>query len=96
MEIDRLHQEAKDVETRLSTEKLKFDYEKEELQKQVTQQSQLTQEAKRDIARVRSEMDKMMEEQEEEKSKAKLEMAALRDDIVSCRDVAWMSMISIR
>ena len=81
-EIDRLHQEVKDKETQLSTETLKFDYEKEELQKLLTEQKQLVHEAKLEVGKAQGEMDRLIEEQEEEKNKLKKEMATLRDDVV--------------
>ena len=81
-EIDRLHQEVKDRETQLSTEKLKFDYEREELQKQLNEQKQLVTAAKTDVSKARAEMDRAMEEQEEEKNRLVKEMAVLRDETV--------------
>lgn len=82
VEVDRLHQEVKDKDTQLSTERLKFDYEKEELQKLLTEQKQVVHEAKLDVGKVREEMDRLMEEREEEKNKLTREMATLRDDLV--------------
>ena len=72
----------KDKETQLSTETLKFDYEKEELQKLLTEQKQLVHEAKLEVGKAQGEMDRLIEEQEEEKNKLKKEMATLRDDLV--------------
>ena len=80
--MDRLHQEVKDKDTQLSTERLKFDYEKEELQKLLTEQKQVVHEAKLDVGKVREEMDRLMEEREEERNKLTREMATLRDDLV--------------
>ena len=81
-EIDRLHQEVKDKDTQLSTERLKFDYEKEELQKLLTEQKQLVREAKLEVGKAQGEMDRLIEEQEEERNKLTREMATLRDDLV--------------
>ena len=72
----------KDKEIQLSTETLKFDYEKEELQKLLTEQKQLVHEAKLEVGKAQGEMDRLIEEQEEEKNKLKKEMATLRDDLV--------------
>ena len=72
----------KDKETQLSTERLKFEYEKEDLQKQLTEQKEQMYEAKLDVGKVQMEMDKVMEEQEVEKNKLKSEMANLRDELV--------------
>ena len=72
----------KDKETQLSTETLKFDYEKEELQKLLTEQKQLVHKAKLEVGKAQGEMDRLIEEQEEEKNKLKKEMATLRDDVV--------------
>ena len=80
--MDRLHQEVKDKDTQLSTERLKFDYEKEELQKLLTEQKQAVREAKLDVGKARGEMDRLMEEREEERNKLTREMATLRDDLV--------------
>jgi peptidoglycan hydrolase CwlO-like protein len=80
--VDRLHQEVKDKDTQLSTERLKFDYEKEELQKLLTEQKQAVREAKLDVGKARGEMDRLMEEKEEESNKLTREMATLRDDLV--------------
>ena len=84
-EIDRLHQEIKDRDTQLSTERLKFEYEKEELQKALTEQKELVQETKRELGEAQGELDRIMDEQEEEKNALKKEMATLRDDLVRCR-----------
>ena len=81
-EIDRLHQEVKDKDTQLSTERLKFDYEKEELQKLLTEQKQLVREAKLEVGKAQGEMDRLIEEKEEERNKLTREMATLRDDLV--------------
>jgi peptidoglycan hydrolase CwlO-like protein len=80
--VDRLHQEVKDKDTQLSTERLKFDYEKEELQKLLTEQKQAVREAKLDVGKARGEMDRLMEEKEEERNRLTREMATLRDDLV--------------
>ena len=72
----------KDKDTQLSTEKLKFDYEKEELQKMLTEQKEVVREAKLEVGRAQGEMDRLMEEKEEERSKLTNEMATLRDDLV--------------
>ena len=85
-EIDKLHQELKDKDTQLSTEKLKFDYEKEELQKLLTEQKQLLSEAKLEAGKAQGEMDRLIEEQEEEKRKLTKEIATLRDDLVRRND----------
>ena len=76
----------KDKDTQLSTERLKFEYEKEELQKLLTEQKEVVEETKRELGRAQGEVDKVIEEQEEEKSGLKKEIASLREDLVRyCR-----------
>ena len=72
----------KDKDTQLSMERLKFDYEKEELQKLLTEQKQLVREAKLEVGKAQGEMDRLIEEKEEERNKLTREMATLRDDLV--------------
>ena len=72
----------KDKDTQLSTERLKFDYEKEELQKLLTEQKQLVRETKLEVGKAQGEMDRLIEEKEEERNKLTREMATLRDDLV--------------